>query len=134
MKYTLSLIFILFFILSCEDASELTNCKDVEVCTDEYRSIVLKINAGANKTLPDSTHTMNTKNGSIYSYNNHHNALEPNIFVVITDSKKTELEVNGTLLLFEGFHQNTKLFSEPYIVGHDCCHIVKKQGKIELNL
>jgi len=133
MKYSFGFIMLFLFLFSCEETGNLPDCQDVEVCTEEFRYISVKINVGSNSVFPDSIHTRNTKNDSSYIFENDFMS-ETNHLVVITDAQLNQLNQNGTLLFFEGFNQNTKIFSEPFVVGHDCCHIVKLQGKNELNL
>ncbi len=51
-------------------------------------------------------------------------------YVIIDDLSKKDLKKAGSKVTFKGFDEGNQLIvNEEYLIGHDCCHVVKVSGK-----
>lgn len=49
---------------------------------------------------------------------------------IVTDSDLGRLKKAGSSLTLEGYDEKSMLlFNEKYVIGHDCCHVIKLSGK-----
>ncbi len=54
----------------------------------------------------------------------------PGIFAIVTDGDLGRLKKAGSALTLEGYDENNlQIINEKYVVGHDCCHVKKIEGK-----
>lgn len=128
MKVLNSLILILLInIFSC-NTTENTECPEDLVCTEIFASIGTKI-VNSNNEKVTLTKTVTEIEGS----NNPIVTTEFNTFfdnyTVIDDSQKNKLKKQGSKVKFVAFNEkNQAIATEEFVIGHDCCHIVKMAG------
>ncbi len=52
------------------------------------------------------------------------------IYAIVTDGDLGRLKKTGSVLTLEGYDENNnQIINEKYVVGHDCCHVKKIEGK-----
>lgn len=101
------------------------SCKRV-ICTYEFRMITLKVKdlAGMPVVL-DSFYTVRQSNiQNIHSNQN----PGPGLYTVLDDSYQPQLKNSEDNFRFLGWKNNQLVVNEPYRIGADMCHILRKTG------
>lgn len=107
---------------SCDENS----CSDVEFCTEQFETILVSIkDQSGTDIVMDSTATFKNNNRVFTNISN--DPFTP-LHSVLTDAEMDEVDRSGTELTFKGWKDGQVVVEEPYVIGHDCCHIVKKVG------
>ncbi len=109
--------------------TEKADCPSDLACTQEYMSLSVKVlnNKGEDVKLSKTTAEI-AGNTNIITKTN----FEPffNYYVILDDASLKDVSKSGSTVTFKGYYANNQLhFSEKYVIGHDCCHIVKMEGK-----
>lgn len=123
MKYILLLMAL--WVSGCTRSDD--DCSQVTACTEVFVSICIKIekenqpqfkvnslevvfeDTGEKKIIVDSFNTT---------------------YCFINDRDLSKLQKSGTKVTLVGKDsKGTILFNEKYIIGHDCCHVLKLDGK-----
>ncbi len=101
-------------------------CADNTICTKIFKSVVVQVQNQTGEAVSlDSSATY--KSGEIiFSMDEMEENLE--YYVVLNDSHKDLIETSGTEVIFKGWRDGEALIEETYIIGHDCCHIIKIEG------
>ncbi len=107
----------------------LASCKDDdEACTEEFKSITVIIQNfdGTPASFEELVLINQNTNDSTYITNNGGDE-----FTLVDDN--TELGASEEFLL-RGIQGGILVLSEPYIFGHDDCHVMKISGKSKITL
>ncbi|HCX22857.1 MAG: hypothetical protein CMB80_29740 [Flammeovirgaceae bacterium] len=127
MKKLIALI-TLGLIWSCDSEK----CSKVSICTDSFESVDVQIlDQNSNLVALDSTatHKSGTK---IYSFNEIEEEME--FFEILNDSHRGLVKTSGSEVIFRAWKDGELVIEEPYIIGHDCCHIQYIDGARHLVL
>jgi hypothetical protein len=114
-------------LFSCSK-SETSECPSDLACTEVFVTLTVKIQNRNNEsvfltrttTSMEGTSKIITKSGwdKISDYH------------VLDDLSLKDLKKSGSIVTFKGFDANNQMIvNEQFIIGHDCCHIVKISGK-----
>jgi hypothetical protein len=127
-KHILLFTFITFFFSCNKD-----DCRKVLNCDDEYRYVLVVLEAMAEKIEEISySEAVLVENGErIYSHqqNGSFNPFDEHVLVVLGDSAKNKLSQSGSEIIWRVYDFNEELLAEKsFIIGHDCCHIEKLEG------
>ncbi|WP_258102010.1 hypothetical protein [Marinoscillum pacificum] len=115
-------LFLFALLASCDENS----CNDVEFCTEQLETIFVNVQDENGTVIAlDSTGTFKNEQLIFIS-----SETEPNspLYTVLTDLDKSEVDRSGTELTFKGWKGGETYVEESYIIGHDCCHILKVEG------
>lgn len=129
MKKVLFIVSVL--ILGLTHCTKFHGCKVNTACTEEFRTIYVKVTSSSYHPLLDSYSTTRVKDGKIV--NDSGNLIFENP-TILDDSGIKETTLEGETFLFEGYQDGQKVISEEYVIRHDCCHIIKVSGKDTINL
>ncbi len=129
--YALLLLSLLSYACVDDDMSNQDTCATNLICTEEYRVILvaLETNRGAPIRLDRYTVTA-TETGEMVSFNSFSpfDVFDVGSYVIAEDSQLESVAMDGTAFTFEGFIDGQMLVSESFLIGHDCCHVVKLEG------
>ncbi|MFZ1458017.1 MAG: hypothetical protein WAT46_18370 [Saprospiraceae bacterium] len=122
---------ILLLCLSCTKES-LDDCPAELACTEVFVSIFVKIlkeNQPSYKPAKLEVVFADTGEKKRISENNY------GTYAYINDGDMDRISKNGTTIYLIGKDGLDKeLFNEKYVIGHDCCHVIKLSGKDEITL
>lgn len=129
MKKVLFIVSVL--IVGLTNCNKLDGCKVNTACTEEFRTINVKVTSSSYHPLLDSYSTTRISDGEIVNDNGGLIWESPTI---LSDNHINETTLEGETFLFEGYQDGQKVISEEYVIKHDCCHIIKVSGKSTINL
>lgn len=127
-QINLFLIFLSLALVSCckEETSE---CRDDLVCTEIFVSIGVKVKNTNNQDVTLLKTTTEIQGTNIILTKTDLNPFYGS-YTILDDLSKSDLKKSGSIVTFKGYDSKNKLvFSEIYTIGHDCCHVVKLNGK-----
>ncbi|MFZ1527197.1 MAG: hypothetical protein WAT19_00465 [Ferruginibacter sp.] len=140
MKALLALIFASLLMSSSCNKENAGDCQGDLVCTQDFRSVHVQV---MNSTAPYQLDHYITKRHSDSMVIDIHSALsayEDSLFraqgtyPVLNDGHMQLTSRQGTGFTFIGYVNNLEVIRENYVIGHDCCHIVKISGRAQVNL
>ncbi len=112
--------------------------KDCNVnCTEEYRTIVIKIKTSDGEPVVlDSFKVVDLRNGRDITLQlddwTREYQRERGIYPIFSDKYKEEYRQQLFSIRFTGFIEGVEVVSETYKVGADCCHVYHYSGDLEL--
>ena len=122
----------IILLTSCGDSS---SCLENIVCTEEFRMITVEITDAIEiPVVLDSAYSLHQDAGIQYFEDDQFFAVSEGIYTVWTDAEFDLVEKKGTELIFEGWLNKEKVISQPFLIGHDCCHIELLEGPAEISL
>ena len=130
MKSSIILIFVITLLSSCKNADE--QCGMQQVCTEEFRSIVLSISdKNGNPIILDSYSVTNQATEKVYNYTSD-TLIQEGQYILADDRLMDDVVRNGNSFLFVGMLSNQEVVRETYVIGHDCCHIQLLSGNTDI--
>ena len=108
--------------------SEPSECPSDLACTEIFVTLTVKIQNRNNESVfLTRTTTSIEGNSKIISKSDWDKISAYN---VLDDLSIKDLKKSGSIVTFKGFDANNQMIvNEQFIIGHDCCHIVKISGK-----
>ncbi|MFD2518299.1 hypothetical protein [Salinimicrobium flavum] len=133
---TLLFLCLVFLFQSC---SEKDNEKCDGACTEEYRTIIVKIVDSEDQPVAlDSFKVVNLKNGRDLTIQVEEEVLqsirERGSYPLFSDKYVQEYIQQQLDINFTGLIEGEEVVSEDYKVGADCCHVYHISGDLELTL
>lgn len=124
-----SLLFIamLATVCSCsKNNDDKNNCANTP-CTLVFTAVTTEVKDSSGKDVElDRVYTVNMDTGDTLS----HEQISGNNDYVVLDDNYVSMMYNKTYnFLFIGERHNAILFTEPYTISADCCHVSKDTGK-----
>ncbi|MBK8349638.1 MAG: hypothetical protein IPL08_19295 [Saprospiraceae bacterium] len=125
-----SLVFCSF---SCSKPDSKENCPEDLFCTEVFVSIGISVrdSNGKDVLLSKVVSTIQSS-GITYTYIPELPQSQ-NLYTIINDLQLKNLQKSGSEVIVEGFVKNAEkdvlFFTEKYTIGHDCCHVIKIEGK-----
>ena len=115
------------FLFSCSK-SDSSECPSDLACTEIFVTLTVKIQNRNNESVfLTRTTTSIEGNSKIISKSDWDKISAYN---VLDDLSIKDLKKSGSIVTFKGFDANNQMIvNEQFIIGHDCCHIVKIAGK-----
>jgi len=101
-------------------------CLETMACTEVFVSILASIvDKNGQAYMPSKVKTITEGGEELVNF-----VTNSNYFVVANDSHIHLLHKDGTVVYFYAYDlDNTLIINEKYILGHDCCHVLKIEGK-----
>ncbi|MEO7445073.1 MAG: hypothetical protein ABIT96_01115 [Ferruginibacter sp.] len=133
MRYLFILItYLLFTADSCKKTSG--DCPANQICTADFRTVTVTITQAGNPYRLDSFFTKKNTTGeilvpqaSIPRYED--SAYKANgVYPIISDGQMNKTSKNGEAFTFYGYKNGVETIHEPYVLGHDCCHVTLISG------
>jgi len=121
------LLFCTQILFSCSK-SESSECPTDLACTEIFVTLTVKIQNRNNESVfLTKTTTSIEGNSNIITKSDWDKITAYN---VLDDLSLKDLKKSGSSVTFKGFDSNNQIIvNERFIIGHDCCHIVKIAGK-----
>jgi hypothetical protein len=126
-------------LLSCKD-DDLPNdeCPLNLACTEELRSIVVRITLNGEPLILENPLTVQTASGEVFDFTSAGFFYPNGEYIVLTDGQFDSVEKDGSEFTFQASYtidDETRSLEQSYIIGHDCCHIILLDGPetIEVN-
>lgn len=115
-----------FIALACNKL-DLGDCGNV--CTEEFRYVTVRVELnGSIANAPDSVLTYNTVLNRVYKFERNPTFFPVGFYPLITDGQFSDINKDGTKLEFVIYKDRREVKRVEYVVGHDCCHVVKISG------
>lgn len=123
-------IITLFIAFSCSKSTE--DCPDNIACTEVFVSICTKITKeGTPSFKPSKLEVLFTDTGESKTITTDFNGT----YCFIDDNDMKRVKKSGSPLQLIGKDEFDKeLFNEKYVIGHDCCHVIKLSGKESITI
>jgi hypothetical protein len=122
-----NIIFVVYFGACSKEQKE---CTGAEICTEVYVTIRITVkNKSGNSAILDSIRTIIASTGEILPAEFDQNPGFEGVYTLIGDQSLKKISKKGTALQVEGYQNGLLVVDEPYLIGHDCCHLIKKSGK-----
>ena len=130
MKSFIPYIFLFFciqFLFSCSKL-ESSECPTDLACTEIFVTLTVKIQNRNNESVFLTKTTTSIEGNSKIITNSGWDKISA--YNVLDDLSIKDLKKSGSSVTFKGYDDNNQLVvDEKFIIGHDCCHIVKIAGK-----
>lgn len=126
----LSIVLIALAVFSCKEEVIEVDCGANSLCTtEEFVTITLEIATceGEPVVLDDFYTFSDSKKRFEFQLTDAMKAT--GLYLVITDSELSELEREGTSLIFIGEKNGKNLVEHQMVIGHDCCHVQLIEGE-----
>ncbi|MEP4535360.1 MAG: hypothetical protein ABJ004_19850 [Cyclobacteriaceae bacterium] len=118
---------------SCDDAGTPPDCSGNFACTEVFITIGVDIkNSSGQAVTLDSALVTNKKSEISYSPYFDNNPGFASYYGIANDGDLDEIDFDGTIFLLEGWIDSEKVVSEEFLIGKDCCHILKLDGPDEI--
>ncbi len=116
--------------------AQITDCPEEMVCTEQFVTIQLQVTDANNKVvLLDSYMSKNVDTGQLYKLEQETEPSSTNgYYPVLTDSQLDDIKQEGSRILFTGIKAGQEVVSETLLIGHDCCHVAHREGKLSIQL
>ncbi|MFZ1705779.1 MAG: hypothetical protein WAT79_15640 [Saprospiraceae bacterium] len=123
---------------SCHRCNDNENDCPVDIsCTEIFVSIIVPLEF-KNYSYNDLKYaqTIRKRDGNILSIHYYLPlALGPFYATIIDDNEMEKVKKSGEPILFKVYNDlEEEIYSEEFIIGHDCCHVVKISGKDKIIL
>jgi hypothetical protein len=138
----LSLISILAFIscdkseVKCSEPKEVPgDCSPDVMCTADFRYITLNLkDQNGNPVLLDKVISLKSRTGEQIIVDDLKNefSLKQGDYIVWSDAQKDKTKRDGDLIQLVGYKNGAEIVKQNFTIGHNCCHIEKKDGPSEL--
>lgn len=120
----------------CNEPQE--ECPDNIACTEVFVSVVIPFDLiGIDITDVDFSKTyLESTNENIYEHKyNPPFDIGPYHAVIVTDGQLQKIMKEGSKLRFELYNTSgNKIYEATFIIGHDCCHVLKISGPDKITL
>lgn len=127
---TISIVAILTFACGRLDLGECT-----VACSEEFRVISVRVDLkGSLDNAPDSVLTLNTVLKKVYAFERNSEFFPVGFYPLITDGQFFDVDKDGTkleLIIYKGGAEKKRV---EYVVGNDCCHVIKISGPEVISL
>lgn len=134
----------LFFILILTFSTCVNNdigpcdCKSNIICTEEYRTISLEItDAGGKPYLLDEYKITRIEDGrEIILEKDEYTDIRRSMgnYLLMGDRHKSLTDKCGKAFHFTGRKDGKEVISRNYLIAHDCCHIMVKEGDTKITI
>jgi hypothetical protein len=120
------LVLVILIILGCTKNSS-DECPKNIACTEVFVSIAVKIQKENQPSFkPANLEVIFSDSGYKKSVVNDFNGM----YTFINDNDLMKIQKSGTIIYLIGKDGlDNVLFNEKYVIGHDCCHVIKLSGK-----
>lgn len=124
-SYSIFLFFALSLLSCCKD-EQVDDCPQDLFCTEVFVSVTAKVQWMTNDIKRLNSKTILKRTGETI----HSDTLnEFQVISVVSDSELSKLTKMGDELILEIYNESNQLLqTENYIIGHDCCHVLKISG------
>lgn len=120
---------------SCDEAGTPPNCSGNFPCTEVFITIGVDIkNSSGQAVTLDSTSVTNNKSGISHSASFDNSPGFASYYAVADDGHLDDIDFDGTTFLLEGWLDGKQVVSEEFLIGKDCCHILKLEGPDEITI
>ncbi|MEO9477301.1 MAG: hypothetical protein ABJG41_17280 [Cyclobacteriaceae bacterium] len=120
---------------SCNEAGTPPDCSGNFACTEVFITIGVDIkNSSGQAVTLDSASVTNQKSGVSHSPSYDSYPDFASYYGIADDADLDDVDYDGTVFLFEGWLEGEKVVSEEFLIGKDCCHILKLEGPKEITL
>lgn len=118
----------IMLLFSCTK-KEMMECTDDLACTEVFVSIIVQIKDAKNETIKLTKTTTEIEGSDTILIKTVFTTFFDN-YVIVDDLSKKDLKRDGSKVTFKGYDESNRLIvNEQYMIGHDCCHVVKLSGK-----
>ncbi len=120
---------LLTMLLACTK-TETKECPDDIQCTEVFVTIGVKVQDafGNDILLSSSVSALEISGKELYKEQE-----KTGYHTIVTDLSKGDISKNGSVVIFKGYKkiagEEVLICSEKFIIGHDCCHVLKLAGK-----
>lgn len=123
-----------FGLFACDNDKDADDCRDDIVCTEEFVILVGKLQYGDDDPIHLQDYKIiNNDNDSIYVFGISSPEAALGEYTIITDAEMEQISKTGTTLTLIGLTQEGESFTEEFVVGHDCCHVIALSGPSQEN-
>ncbi len=135
MKIFFAILIISFsFVLLDSCNQKVDSCTDDIICTQEFASVAMQVTDTLNKPyILDSFKVINAVTSTVII------DVKPNklvdttgYYTIFSDTYMDKVEKDGTVFNFHGWGGANLKVNEEFKIGHNCCHIVQKNGKAKI--
>ena len=125
-------IFLISLVVSCNDEE----CGGSIACTTDYRIIsVSLVDTEGNAVILDSYTVVRRDTREAISFDTDVSEFnQEGQYSIAEDQHFDQVAREGTSFILEGFINNEVVISENFLIGNDCCHVVKLEGPESLTL
>ncbi|MCF8257976.1 MAG: hypothetical protein K9J06_10490 [Flavobacteriales bacterium] len=103
------------------------DCAPDRACTEEYRTVTIEVRDTSYAAYPlDSTFTVKASTGEEIRPQDY--SIDSAFHIVLTDSQRDLTTQIGESFTFKGYRNGVLKVSEPFLIRHDCCHIIMVAG------
>lgn len=119
-------IFFVLSLLSCCKEEQVKDCPQDLFCTEVFVSVTAKVQWVTNDIKRLNSKTILKRTGEIIQTDT---LNEFQVISVVSDSDLSKLRKKGDKLILEIYDESNRLLqTENYLIGHDCCHVLKISG------
>jgi hypothetical protein len=130
----LSIVLIALAVFSCKEEVIEVDCGANSLCTTEFVTITLEIATSEGEPVVlDNFYTF-LDSRKKFEFELTDSMKARGLYLVITDSELSELEREGSTLIFVGEKDGKNLVEHQMVIGHDCCHVQLIEGANKITL
>jgi len=121
----------------CSEPIPASPCSSDLICTADFRSVSVEVkDKQGNPVLLDKVISYRLSTGEEILVDDLKNQfmLDQGEYMVWSDGQKNITNKTGEQIQFVGFKNGTEVIRKNFTIGHDCCHIEKKEGPSELTV
>ncbi|MFT6866428.1 MAG: hypothetical protein ACJA08_001259 [Cyclobacteriaceae bacterium] len=140
MKHIILIIIISALVFSCEEGNNSDDqCAKNQLCTEQFEIVGVYVeNLVGDPVTLDSTKVYDGNSDLIAAYTtdiSDNPFFSYGFYPVATDSDKEGIAISGTPFSIRGWLKDQLVLDKDFLIGKDCCHIVKLAGveKVILN-
>jgi hypothetical protein len=124
---------------SCEKSNHKPNhredhcgCDPQIICTMEVVSLNLSVTDQNGQPVILDKIVTGRSNGQIFEFPQREWNQNSNQYTFWSDGQRKVTQKMGESILVKGFRDGNQIFSQTFKVGHDCCHVLLKEGNREI--
>jgi hypothetical protein len=118
----------IILLFSCTK-KESAECPEDLACTEVFVSINVQVKNTKNENVHLFKTITEIEGDDTILVKTNFTSLSDN-YVIVDDLSKKDLKKAGSKVTFKGFDESNQLIvNEEYLIGHDCCHVIKLSGK-----
>jgi hypothetical protein len=111
-------------------SKEQKECTGTEICTEVYVTIGFEVkDKSGTSVILDSIRTIIASTGELLPAEYDQTQGFDGYYAFVGDRSLKKISRKGTSLKVEGYQKGTLIVDEQYLIGHDCCHLIKISGK-----
>ncbi|HEV7381210.1 MAG TPA: hypothetical protein VGN64_15540 [Dyadobacter sp.] len=139
MKHTILLAILILTLFTCKNKSvDPCVCEGTINCTEEYRSIIVEVADSSGKPyVLDEFKTTKIEDGKeIILRSDEFTDIRKSMgmYLLMNDGHKSLTEKCGKSFRFTGWKDGKEVISKNYVIAHDCCHILVKEGDLKITI